>query len=624
MSSHQPDHWIRRVRKYLLVDLSLSPKTLNLYEPLIGVFLRYLGECNISLDVATEADLKNYLLWQRRRYRKLHGREPGNLRSWRAHHAVPIRHLLRVAQGKWPPASPGDELFGRYQEHLIEQGLQMPKEYRRPARLFTDYLGEHGLEASKVQPSDVAEFLRVALTLARQHRPTQITQPSSWNRVMRRTVHAILRFAQGEWPPGSNPSPVVNTFRQYLVRHQYNHTVVVTAVAAVNQFLRHLQREGKGPEVASPADVNTFVQEKRRQYEKRHGSPPPRESSWRSRYTGPIHRMLRLVDPEWPRPEPPRNEAERLRRDLTQEFARWLTEDRGLSEATRKTRCWVANDFLCWLDTKGLATSADFTLVEVDAYLENRLPALRRTSRATVCSALRGFLRFLFCHSRITRDLARAVSGPHVYHDSEIPRAFTAEQIRRILQCTRQDRTPIGRRDYAMLLLFATYGLRAGEVLHLRLDDIDWKEERIRIRHTKTYSETFVPLMAPVGAAIIAYLKNGRPKTESRHVFVGAQAPYQPFRHGGAAQGIIHRRLKQAGITVTGHQGAHAFRYARARSLLGASVPRSVIGNLFGHRSVRSTTVYLKLVTDNLRSIGLDLPSEITKCPPGPTKKKRS
>jgi len=245
MPPNQPDHWIRRLRKYLVADLGLSPKTLSLYEPLIRVFLSYPGERNISLEMATEADLKNYLRWQRRRYRKLHGREPGNLRSWRIHHAVPSRHLLRVAQGKWPPASPGDELFGRYQEHLIEQGLQLSKEYRRPARLFTDYLGEHDLDASKVQPSDVAEFLRVALTLARRHRPTRITQPSSWNRVMRRTVHAILRFAQGEWPPGSNPSPVVNTFRQYLVRHQYNHTVVVTAVAAVNQFLRHLQRGGK-------------------------------------------------------------------------------------------------------------------------------------------------------------------------------------------------------------------------------------------------------------------------------------------------------------------------------------------------------------------------------------------
>lgn len=265
MPSHQPpEHWIRRLRKYLLANLSLSPRTIDLYEPLIRVFLSYLGECNISLKVVTEADLKNYLQWQQRRYRKRHGREPSNLRSWRVHHTAPICHLLCLAQGKWPPASPGDELLRRLQEHLVEHGLQMRKEYRWPARLFTAYLGEHGLDASKVQPSDVAKFLRVALTLAKRHHPTRITQPSHWNRVMRRTVHVILRLEQGEWPPGSGRSPIVNTFRQYLISHQYNHTVVTTAVAAVNQFLRHLQREGKRPEAASPADVNAFVQEKRR------------------------------------------------------------------------------------------------------------------------------------------------------------------------------------------------------------------------------------------------------------------------------------------------------------------------------------------------------------------------
>ena len=190
---------------------------------------------------------------------------------------------------------------------------------------------------------------------------------------MRRTVHVILRLEQGEWPPGSSPSPVVNTFRQYLISRQYNHTVVTTAVAAVNQFLRNLQRVGKGPEEASPADVSAFVQEKRRHYEKRHRSPPPSERSWRSRYTGPVHRMLRLVDPEWPRPEPPGSEAERLRRDLIEDFARWLTDDRGLSEEMRRTRCRVAEDLLCWLEAKGLATSTDFTFVEVDGYLEIRL-----------------------------------------------------------------------------------------------------------------------------------------------------------------------------------------------------------------------------------------------------------
>lgn len=622
-SRHHPEHWIRRLRKHLRSKLSMSDRTVDLYEPRMQAFLDYLAARKVSVESATEADLKRYIDWQQRRYRRRHGREPIHLLPWRCHHVVPIRHLLRVAQGEWPPRSSGRQLLRRFEEHLAERGRQMRPEYRRPARLFAAFLDEHRLEASQVQPSDVERFLRRGLKLA-SPRPTEVTPVSNWSRVMRRTVHAILRFECGEWPPGSSPSPVVGMFMEYLVSHRYNHTVRNTAVAAVNQFLRYLQRLGKGPEAARPADVNAFVQEKRRQYERRHGSPPPSERCWRSRYSGPIHRMLRLVDREWPRPEPPRNESERLRRDTIQSFAHSLTEVRGLSEATRKARCSVADHFLCWLDANGLAASKDINLAEVDKYLEQRLPPLRRSSRAAVCSALRSFLSFLFQSGRTVGDVSRGVSGPHLYQDSEIPRAFTDEQIRQTLRCARQDRTPAGRRDYAMLMLFATYGLRAGEVLHLRLDDIDWKAERIRIRHTKTYNETFVPLMAPVGAAILAYLKHGRPQTEERCVFLQALAPYQPFTLGGSARTIIHRRLQKAGLTVIGHQGAHAFRYAKARTLLRASVPRNVIGSLFGHRSAKSTTVYLKLATDDLRSIALDLPSENTKCQRGRTKKKRS
>lgn len=122
-SQQSPEHWIRLLRKYFFADLSLSPRTIDLYEPLIRVFLSYLGERNISLNVATEADLKNYLQWQQRRYRKRHGREPSNLGPWRVHHTAPICHVLRLAQGKWPPAPAGDELLRRFQEHLVEHGL---------------------------------------------------------------------------------------------------------------------------------------------------------------------------------------------------------------------------------------------------------------------------------------------------------------------------------------------------------------------------------------------------------------------------------------------------------------------------------------------------------------------
>jgi len=156
------------------------------------------------------------------------------------------------------------------------------------------------------------------------------------------------------------------------------------------------------------------------------------------------------------------------------------------------------------------------------------------------------------------------------------------------------------------------------------MEDIDWREERLRIRHSKTGYESFLPLVASVGEAVLEYLEKGRPQTSLRQVFLQAIAPYQSFQRGGSLCTIIRYRLQKAGVKPKGHQGAHAFRFARAHSLLSASVPIKAIGDLLGHRSADSTSVYLKLVTEDLRAIGLELPPGAKTCGVGPTKKKRS
>ena len=159
-------------------------------------------------------------------------------------------------------------------------------------------------------------------------------------------------------------------------------------------------------------------------------------------------------------------------------------------------------------------------------YLALRLPALRRSSRHGLCDGLRSFLRFLHSRHVTSRDLSPAVSVSTLYRFEEIPRALSEDQVQAVLRCTRKDRTPIGLRDYAMLLLLATYGLRAGEVTRLQLDDIDWRDERLRIRHSKTGYESLLPLVAPVGEAVLDYLRRGRPQTSLRQVFLQAIAPY--------------------------------------------------------------------------------------------------
>ena len=163
----------------------------------------------------------------------------------------------------------------------------------------------------------------------------------------------------------------------------------------------------------------------------------------------------------------------------------------------------------------------------------------------------------------------------------------------------------MGLRDYAILLLLSTYGMRDGEIRNLRLDDIDWRNETLRVRHSKTSGFSFLPLMEPVGEALLDYLREGRPETEAREIFTRTRAPYRPLVR---IYSEVRRRLDAAGVRPNGKCGPHTFRHARAISLLRASVPRKVIGDLLGHRSTEATIPYLKLATEDLRAIALEIP----------------
>ena len=202
-------------------------------------------------------------------------------------------------------------------------------------------------------------------------------------------------------------------------------------------------------------------------------------------------------------------------------------------------------------------------LPEIDQYLSWRMPGLRRATRHGVSQCLRSFLRYLHAEKFVAKDLSPAVSGPIMYKFEDIPRAFTEQQVKALLETTRRDKTPTGLRDHAVLMLLSTYGLRAGEVVRLRLDDIDWRAERLRIRQSKSGVESFLPLLPPVGEALLKYLRRGRPQTEVREVFLRVRAPHGAFPWGGSLHTIIQRRLKQAGIQVKGRHGAHAFRFAQ-------------------------------------------------------------
>ncbi len=234
----------------------------------------------------------------------------------------------------------------------------------------------------------------------------------------------------------------------------------------------------------------------------------------------------------------------------------------------------------------------------LDRFVSSQAASSNRGRIQRVVKILRGFFRYLFAQGRVNRDWAAALISPPQYRLARTPRAPQVSQVRLVLAGI--DRTRYGgRRDFAVLLLAAGLGLRAGEIAALRLDDLDWRGERISIRQSKNRNVLELPLLRPLVEALADYLRHERP-TDSphRHVFLRLNPPWTPLAAGSVC-GLMARRLRQAGVKASGHQLRHAF----ASELLRARVGYSTLQELLGHRHFTSTQVYTKLDLSALREV---------------------
>lgn len=406
---------------------------------------------------------------------------------------------------------------------------------------------------------------------------------------------------------------LVEQLKAHLVAERYAAAIQQLYPALAQRFLDFLESKNVAIEAACPSDIERFLQRELRVYRNRHGQLPRHPRQWRWRYTRPIHMALRLVHGRWPVAPAPANALEAFQREVVQVYDQWMQDLRGLAVATRLERTTRALEFL-----KGLGPRGDkdglmqLNVRDIDEYVQQRCTNLRRRSISDYTSHLRLFLRYLHGSSQTAFDLSEAVIGPRIYDREDIPSALRPEEVRKVLAVAAQDLSPTGRRDYAMLMLLATYGLRAGEVVALRLEDLDWRKEVLRVHHSKTGAHSELPLLREAGEAVLEYLKHGRPRSEHREIFLYARAPYRPFKRSGTGlYSAIQFRLAAAGVTPSGKKGPHAFRHARAVSLLRAAVPLKTLGDILDHRSARSTGVYLKLATQDLRAIGLEIPSGV-------------
>lgn len=402
-----------------------------------------------------------------------------------------------------------------------------------------------------------------------------------------------------------DPDVFLDRLSHYLRQERYGR-VAHQYRRMAQRFLDHLQKEGLTVYTVQPCHIDQYVASMTRQRKSR--TRADLSDGTRAATRSAIHLLLRLIKGRWPPPAAPQSEREAFHQKIISDYDAWMDQLRGLSISSRSARCADAMRFLKWLAVRGSQEGLrKMVVADIDLFVQWRTRSLKRSSMKLVTVNLRSFLNYLFAVG-LAPDLASTVIGPKIYTFEDIPSAMRADEIEAVVQWVRKDRSSIGLRDYAILMLLTTYGLRAGEITALRLDDIDWQHDRLRIHHSKTQVHSELPLLSAPGEAILDYLRDGRPKTTAREVFLRAVAPYRPFSSGSSLYAHLGDRLQAAGITPAGRKGPHAFRHARAVGLLKSAVPLKVIGDVLGHRSTQSTLTYLKLDLDALQGVTLDIP----------------
>lgn len=286
--------------------------------------------------------------------------------------------------------------------------------------------------------------------------------------------------------------------------------------------------------------------------------------------------------------------------EFTGQFYEWLNTERGLSTATISNYSWHANQFLQWCQDYNRALDT-IQASDVDAFLVSRSEkGWCRVSIATCAKALRAFFLYAEQRSWCQPLITRAVQGPRLFPQETLPSGPSWDEVNHIIDTLATDH-PKDIRDRAIILLFALYGLRSGEVARLRLDDIDWETSRLSVYRSKQRRSQIYPLTPLAGHAIIRYLRTVRQQSPHRELFLTLKAPRRPLSISGLYNVVI-RCFSNAEIE-TMHKGPHALRHACAMHLVGEGFSLKEIGDHLGHRSSSATRIYAKVNLPELRRV---------------------
>ena len=284
------------------------------------------------------------------------------------------------------------------------------------------------------------------------------------------------------------------------------------------------------------------------------------------------------------------------------QFTDYMLRERGLSPQTVLYRCRAIRRFLAEVDEADLRLDR-LTVAQLDELLARKIGDNRyaRSTIQTLVSVLRPFFRLGEQHGWCRPGLAAAILAPRRYRHEGLPIGPSWDDVKRLLAAAEGDR-PADIRDRALLMLLAVYGLRAGEVTALCFQDFDWERELLNVPRGKSQRPRIYPLCRPAGDAVLRYLREVRPRSDRREVFLTLVAPFRPLTASSLGR-AVYRRVRVLDLTLP-HRGAHALRHACASHLLAQGLSLKEIGDHLGHRSPDATRIYAKVDLAALRAVG--------------------
>lgn len=376
--------------------------------------------------------------------------------------------------------------------------------------------------------------------------------------------------------------PHVTGFAEELLRQGYSRSSASQHVCFIAHLDRWMQATGVGLDQLTGPVIERYLVGRRaagyRQY-----------WSWRA-----VAPLLEYLAPLGVLPTPSEVRLGPVEA-LLGRYRAWLLAERGLAVGTVRGYVDCVRPFVASRLRGDVLDLAGLTAGEVTGFVLEVCPGRAVGSAKLIVCALRSLLRWLHLTGTIPASLATAVPSVAGWRLSGLPKGLEPGQLRSLVgACDR--RTPTGLRDYAIMLLLARLGLRAGEVARLGLDDVDWRHGEIVVVGKGDRAER-LPLPAEVGASVAAYLRRGRPATaQGRSVFVRVHAPHRALTTSGVTM-VVFDAAQRAGL---GRIHAHRLRHTAATAMLRAGSPLAEVGQVLRHRSALTTAIYAKLDRDAL------------------------